>query len=110
MSTPGLPTTNEEAWAVAGAWSPEREMSAFEALMWRMETDAHLRSTMTVVDVLDRPPDDRLLIINCDDLGSSYAANVACYEALRTGLGTSATLMVPVTGCPAATVTMLESA
>jgi hypothetical protein len=42
-------------------------------------------------------PDDRLLIINCDDLGSSYAANVACYEALRDGLATSATLMVP---CP----------
>jgi WS/DGAT/MGAT family acyltransferase len=57
MSTPGLPTTNEEAWAVAGSWSPEREMSAFEALMWRMESDAHLRSTMTVVDVLDRAPD-----------------------------------------------------
>jgi len=24
--------------------------------MWRMESDAHLRSTMTVVDVLDRAP------------------------------------------------------
>jgi predicted glycoside hydrolase/deacetylase ChbG (UPF0249 family) len=42
-------------------------------------------------------PDDRLLIINCDDLGSSHAANVGCYEALRSGLATSATLMVP---CP----------
>jgi predicted glycoside hydrolase/deacetylase ChbG (UPF0249 family) len=42
-------------------------------------------------------PDDRLLIVNCDDLGSSYAANVGCYEALRDGLATSATLMVP---CP----------
>ena len=40
-------------------------------------------------------PDDRLLIVNCDDLGSSYAANVACYEALRSGVATSATLMVP---------------
>jgi predicted glycoside hydrolase/deacetylase ChbG (UPF0249 family) len=42
-------------------------------------------------------PDDRLLIINCDDLGSCHAANVGVYEALRTGLATSATLMVP---CP----------
>jgi chitin disaccharide deacetylase len=41
--------------------------------------------------------DDRLLIINCDDLGSCHAANVAVYEALRTGVATSATLMVP---CP----------
>ena len=42
-------------------------------------------------------PDDRLLIINCDDLGSSHAANVGVYEALREGVATSATLMVP---CP----------
>src|SRR5690606_28198838 len=42
-------------------------------------------------------PDDRLLIINCDDLGSCHAANVGTYEALREGVATSATLMVP---CP----------
>ena len=41
--------------------------------------------------------DARLLIVNCDDLGSSRAANVAIYEALRDGVATSATLMVP---CP----------
>jgi chitin disaccharide deacetylase len=41
--------------------------------------------------------DARLLIVNCDDLGSSRAANVAVYEALRDGVATSATLMVP---CP----------
>lgn len=42
-------------------------------------------------------PDDRLLIINCDDLGSSHAANEGVYESLRDGVATSATLMVP---CP----------
>jgi predicted glycoside hydrolase/deacetylase ChbG (UPF0249 family) len=42
-------------------------------------------------------PEDRLLIVNCDDLGSSHAANVGCYESLREGVATSATLMVP---CP----------
>lgn len=41
--------------------------------------------------------DDRLLIINCDDLGSSHAANLGVYESVRNGLATSATLMVP---CP----------
>ena len=41
--------------------------------------------------------DDRLLIINCDDLGSCHSANVGVYEALRDGVATSATLMVP---CP----------
>lgn len=42
-------------------------------------------------------PDARLLIVNCDDLGSSHAANTGVYEALRHGAATSATLMVP---CP----------
>jgi predicted glycoside hydrolase/deacetylase ChbG (UPF0249 family) len=42
-------------------------------------------------------PDDRLLIINCDGLGLSHATNVAVYDALRDGVGTSASLMVP---CP----------
>lgn len=46
---------------------------------------------------LGYPADAKLLIINCDDLGSSRASNMAVYEALRHGLATSATLMVP---CP----------
>ena len=40
-------------------------------------------------------PDDRLLIINCDDLGACHAANAGVYEALRSGVATSASLMVP---------------
>ena len=40
---------------------------------------------------------ERLLIINCDDLGSSHAANIAIVDALHRGIATSATLMVP---CP----------
>jgi predicted glycoside hydrolase/deacetylase ChbG (UPF0249 family) len=46
---------------------------------------------------LDFGPEDRVLIVNCDDLGSSFSANIGCYEALRDGWATSATLMVP---CP----------
>jgi predicted glycoside hydrolase/deacetylase ChbG (UPF0249 family) len=42
-------------------------------------------------------PDDRVVIINCDDLGLCQAANDGVYDALRTGLATSASLMVP---CP----------
>jgi chitin disaccharide deacetylase len=41
--------------------------------------------------------DDRLLIVNCDDLGTTHAANIASYHAMRKGWATSATLMVP---CP----------
>ncbi|MFM7060075.1 MAG: polysaccharide deacetylase family protein [Actinomycetes bacterium] len=51
----------------------------------------------TLAERLGHAPDAKLLIINCDDLGSTRAANVAIYEALRDGLATSATLMVP---CP----------
>ena len=51
----------------------------------------------SLAERLGRSPDARLLIVNCDDLGSSHAANVGVYEALRGGVATSATLMVP---CP----------
>jgi chitin disaccharide deacetylase len=51
----------------------------------------------TLAERLGYGPDDRLLIVNCDDLGSCHAANDACYESLRDGIATSATLMVP---CP----------
>ena len=51
----------------------------------------------TLAERLGHPPDARLLIVNCDDLGSSHAANVGIYEALRDGVATSASLMVP---CP----------
>jgi len=51
----------------------------------------------TLAERLGYGPDDKLLIINCDDLGSSHSANDAIYDALRDGIATSATLMVP---CP----------
>jgi len=41
--------------------------------------------------------DARLIIINCDDIGSSHSANVASEAAMRDGIASSATLMVP---CP----------
>src|SRR5205085_8481418 len=51
----------------------------------------------TLAERLGYPSDAKLLIINCDDLGSSHAANVGVYEAIRSGVATSASLMVP---CP----------
>jgi len=51
----------------------------------------------TLAERLGYGPDDRVLLINCDDLGSCHAANVGIYEALRDGVATSASLMVP---CP----------
>ena len=39
--------------------------------------------------------DARLVIVNCDGLGVSHAANSGVYAALRTGLATSASIMIP---------------
>lgn len=46
---------------------------------------------------LGRPDDTRLVILVCDGLGASNAANLAVHEALRLGVATSAGLQVP---CP----------
>jgi predicted glycoside hydrolase/deacetylase ChbG (UPF0249 family) len=54
-------------------------------------------SLPSLAERLGYAPDAKLLIVNCDDLGSSRSANVAIYESLRDGVATSATLMVP---CP----------
>ena len=50
---------------------------------------------MSLVERLGYGPGQRLLIVNCDDVGSSHAANLACLEAMTEGLATSGTLMVP---------------
>jgi len=51
----------------------------------------------SLVEQLGYESDARLLIINCDDLGMCHSANEGVYRALRQGMATSATLMVP---CP----------
>lgn len=51
----------------------------------------------SLAERLGHSPTSRLLIISCDDLGSCHAANLGTYEALRDGVATTATLMVP---CP----------
>jgi hypothetical protein len=49
----------------------------------------------TVAERLGYPPEAKLLILNCAELGFCHAANVGVFEALREGIGTSASLMVP---------------
>lgn len=51
----------------------------------------------TLVERLGYPADTRLLIMNCDDLGSSHSANVAMLDSMENGIASSATLMVT---CP----------
>ena len=50
-----------------------------------------------LLERLGGAPGDRALIITCDNLGQSHAANAAIAECLDTGVATSASLMVP---CP----------
>ena len=46
----------------AAVWGQSPRMSLLETLIWRAEADPRLRSTITVVDILDRAPDwDRLV-------------------------------------------------
>jgi len=56
---------------------------------------AYAEVVPTLAERLGHPADAKLLILNCDDLGSTRAANVATYDALRRGVATSASLMVP---------------
>lgn len=49
----------------------------------------------TLAERLGYRPDTRLVIISCDDLGSCHAANVGVFDAIRNGVATCASLMVP---------------
>jgi len=49
----------------------------------------------TLAERLGHSADDPLLIISCDDLGSSHAANEGVYRALHEGVASCASLMVP---------------
>jgi chitin disaccharide deacetylase len=50
---------------------------------------------LTVAERLELSPQAKLLILNCADLGLCHAATVGVYDALREGIGTSASLIVP---------------
>jgi chitin disaccharide deacetylase len=52
-------------------------------------------SSPTLVERLGHRPDARLVILNCDDLGSCHAANVGVYRAVREGAASCASVMMP---------------
>ncbi|CAB4879966.1 unannotated protein [freshwater metagenome] len=49
----------------------------------------------TLAERLGYSADDRLVIISCDDLGSCHAANEGVFRAIRDGVASCASLMVP---------------
>jgi len=58
-------------------------------------TSSANRPGRSLAELLGRSPDTKLVIISCDDLGACHAANVGVYAALRDGVATCASLMVP---------------
>jgi len=49
----------------------------------------------SLVERLGYAPDAKLVIISCDDLGSCHASNVGVYKAIRDGIATCTSIMVP---------------
>ncbi len=58
---------------------------------------ATVAGVTSLVEALRYGLDAMLLIVACDDLGLSYSSNIGVYDALRSGMATTAGLMVP---CP----------
>ena len=50
---------------------------------------------ITLAERLGHDPDERLVILSCDDLGACHAANVGVFRALHDGAATCASIMVP---------------
>jgi predicted glycoside hydrolase/deacetylase ChbG (UPF0249 family) len=58
---------------------------------------ATVAAVTSLTEALRYGPDATLLVVACDDLGLSYSSNIGVYDALRSGMATTAGLMVP---CP----------
>ena len=54
-----------------------------------------MAETSSLAQKLGYADDARLVIVSCDDLGSCHAATVGVYQALRTGVATCASIMMP---------------
>ncbi|MEV7770738.1 polysaccharide deacetylase family protein [Kitasatospora sp. NPDC086791] len=50
--------------------------------------------------LLGHPPEARLLLLNCDDLGLDESVNHAVIDAVRTGIAASCSLMTPCAAAP----------
>ena len=61
----------------------------------RRVASAAVSTVLTLAEQLGHPPDSRLVILACDDLGSSHAANAGVFRALHDGIATCSSLMVP---------------
>ncbi|MFH9350898.1 ChbG/HpnK family deacetylase [Kitasatospora sp. NPDC017646] len=65
-----------------------------------MATATHAPEGPRANHLLGHPPDARLLLLNCDDLGLDEPANLAVTEAIRQGIAASCSLMAPCHAAP----------
>src|SRR5207245_6390508 len=78
---------------------PARRSWSTEGMDRRPVEPATAASAVRSSELLGFPPDARVLIVNCDDLGMYHAVNAAVVESIEQGIATSCSLMAP---CPAA--------
>lgn len=57
---------------------------------------------MNLAERLRYGPNDRVLVLNADDVGSSHAANEAAFECMEKGSLTSGSILVPASWAPEA--------
>ena len=64
---------------------------------WQADSAPKTPARRALAERLGFKATDKILIVNCDDVGNSHASNAAVMDGLENGLITSATIMVP---CP----------
>lgn len=69
----------------------------FAMSMMLLATVLNAQTVPTLAERLGYQKTDKLLIVNCDDVGMSHASNAAVIDGMENGLISSATIMVP---CP----------
>jgi len=69
----------------------------FSRLVPKAHRRLKLAQEVSLAVKLGYKPTDRILIVNADDVGMSYAANQATIQGMEKGLITAGSIMVP---CP----------
>jgi hypothetical protein len=69
----------------------------FSAVMFSLTSLTQAEEARSLVERLGFPKDTRVVILNADDFGMNHGGTAATIQALRAGILTSATVMVP---CP----------